>query len=152
MEECDKFIKVKRESRHLKTLECQKSKFERLCQKNTGGHSNIKHGGHGYSNISTPNMPSDLSIHSSTPDLRPNISTWVKNISRTPHTEAQEQLLAHGPNFAVVPRQLPIREYVAAVEKVCQQLKQGAEELRGEIKDCVKQCTNPQIQYLKRRG
>ena len=34
MEECTQFIKKKRESRHFKTLERQKSKFERLCQKN----------------------------------------------------------------------------------------------------------------------
>ena len=33
MEECTQFIKGKRESRHLKTLERQKSKFDRLCQK-----------------------------------------------------------------------------------------------------------------------
>ena len=33
MEECNTFIKVKREARHLKTLERQRDKFERLCQK-----------------------------------------------------------------------------------------------------------------------
>ena len=55
-ENVKEFINIKRESRHLKTLECQKSKFERLCKKkkkNTGGCSNIKHGGNecGCSNI-----------------------------------------------------------------------------------------------------
>ena len=49
MEECTGFIKEKRESRHFKTLEQQKLKFERLCQKNRkkeGGHSNTQHGDH----------------------------------------------------------------------------------------------------------
>ena len=47
MEECIGFIKRKRESRHLKTFQCQKLKLERLCHKNRkikGGHSNTQHG------------------------------------------------------------------------------------------------------------
>ena len=85
-----------------------------------------------------------------TPDLKPIINTWVRNISRTPLTEAQEQLLAHGPNFVVVFRQLPIREYVAAVEKVCQQLKQGeVEELRGESKTVLKNTQPPKSNTSK---
>ena len=149
MEECDKSIKVKRKYRHLKTLECQKSKFERLCQKNTGGCLNIKHG---HSNILTPSVPSDLSIHSSTLDLGPNINTWVRHISKTPLIEAQEQLLVHGPNLAAVPRKMPIREYVAAVENICQQLKEGkAEKLRGEIKTVLRNTQPPnQIPQKKR--
>ena len=50
---------------------------------------------------------------------------WVINISSTPLTEAQEKLLAHMPNYAVVPRCPPIAQYVAAVEQTCQKLKQG---------------------------
>ena len=49
MEECNSFIKAKRESRCLKTSEFQKLKFETLCQKykkTEGGHSNIQHGNH----------------------------------------------------------------------------------------------------------
>ena len=44
MEECENFIKTKREAKHQKTLEQQRNKFERLCHKNKnteGGHSNI---------------------------------------------------------------------------------------------------------------
>ena len=63
----------------------------------------------------------------------------MRNISSTPLTETQEQLLAHRPNFAVVPRCLPIGEYIATVEQVCKQLKQGeVEELRGEVKAILK--------------
>ena len=48
MEECEKFINMTRESRHKKTLEWQRLKFERLCQKNIqkGGHSNIHQDDH----------------------------------------------------------------------------------------------------------
>ena len=49
MEECEGFIKAKREFKHVKTLECQKVKFERLCQKYKkieGDCSNIQHGDH----------------------------------------------------------------------------------------------------------
>ena len=44
MEECERFIKDKRETRHLKTLDCQVSKFERLCHKKTGGCIQNQHG------------------------------------------------------------------------------------------------------------
>ena len=51
-------------------------------------------------------------------------------MSNTPLTEAQEQLLAHGPNFTISPQCLPIEEYLAAVEQTCLRLAQGeAEEL-----------------------
>ena len=49
MEECREFIKIKREARHLNTLDRQKNKLERLCQKNRSAesdHSNIQHGDH----------------------------------------------------------------------------------------------------------
>ena len=53
----------------------------------------------------------------------------------TPLTEAQQHLLSHGPNFVITPRDPPTLEYIAATEKVCNQLTQGkVEELRGEVK------------------
>ena len=54
-------------------------------------------------------------------------------------TEAEERLLAHGLNFAIVLRELPVLEYIPANERTCSQLQQGkAEELRGEIKAILK--------------
>ena len=56
-----------------------------------------------------------------------------------------------GPNFAIVPKEPPVIEYVAAIEKACQQLKQGeAEELRGEIKSIIKKIHPPDLTLLKR--
>ena len=71
-------------------------------------------------------------------------NTWVKNLSSTPLTQAQNRALAHGPNFAVVPRSPPVGEYIMVIEHACNQLRQGkAEELRGEIKSVVKKIQAP---------
>ena len=68
---------------------------------------------------------------------------WVRNLSKTPLTEAQECLLAHGPNFVLVPREPQTCEFIVAREKACQYLMQGkAEELRGEIKSLLKKNHN----------
>ena len=57
---------------------------------------------------------------------------WVKNLSRRLLTKAQENILSHGPNYAIVTREPPIGEYVAQIERVCQSLTQGeGEELRA---------------------
>ena len=47
MEECREFIKIRRERRHLSTLERHLSKFKRLCHDKTGGCSSLHHGIHG---------------------------------------------------------------------------------------------------------
>ena len=46
MEDCSSYRKYRREGRHQKTLERQVSKYNRLCHRNTGGHSNPQHGNH----------------------------------------------------------------------------------------------------------
>ena len=51
--------------------------------------------------------------------------------------------MAHGPNFAMVPRSPPNTEYLATKEYACSRLKQGkAEELR-EVKTIIKKTYNP---------
>ena len=65
-------------------------------------------------------------------------------------TEAEERLLAHRPNFAVVPRELPILEYITAIESTCTQLQQGkVEELRGEIKALLKKISTSRPNITK---
>ena len=76
---------------------------------------------------------------------------WVRNLSKTPLTNVQEKVLATGPNFAIVPKVPPVIEYVVAIEKACQQLKQGeAEELRGEIKSIIKKIHPPNLTSQKK--
>ena len=69
---------------------------------------------------------------------------WVKNLSASTLTKDQIKALAHGPNYAIVPRSPPVGEYITAIENVCNQLQQGkVEELRGEIKSVLKNICTP---------
>ena len=71
-------------------------------------------------------------------------SRWVVNMSKKPFMEAQENLLSHGPNFAITPRCPPIGQYVAAVEQTGQNMAQGeAEQLRAEVKAVLKKIQPP---------
>ena len=58
-------------------------------------------------------------------DLNTQPNKWVINISSKPLTKAQDELLTHEPNYAVVPRNSLITEYVAVVEHACMKLKLG---------------------------
>ena len=74
------------------------------------------------------------------------------NISSKPLTVAQESLLAHGPNYAVVLRGPPIVECVTAVEQVCQKLTPGeAEELRVKVKAILKKMPPPKHNLTESR-
>ena len=139
MEECTQFIKEKRESRHLKTLVRQKSKFDRLCQKSRkreGGCSNMQDGDHDHTCIDSNSeeksetMQTDLVTTTGENASNNNSSNniWVRNISSTPLTKAQEKILSRGPNFMIVPKSPPVGKYIASIENVCSQLRQGEAE------------------------
>ena len=53
MEKCSDFIEIKRERRHLSTLDSHLSKFKKLCHDYTGGHSSPLHGIHGENGCTT---------------------------------------------------------------------------------------------------
>ena len=60
------------------------------------------------------------------------------------------RLLSHGPNYAVVPKNPPTMEYIAAIEKACTSLLPGkAEELRGEVKANIKKMQPPRQNLTK---
>ena len=92
------------------------SKFERLYHKNTGGHSNVQHGAQHDQDCSKANtMENGGNTRFISSDSGQDISPgqgrdsdigniWVRNLSKTPLTKAQEQVLAHSPNFAIVQR------------------------------------------------
>ena len=116
-------------------------KLEALCQKNNsdrGGHSNNRHSGRGdqphynnqNQNINIPNGQSR--------------NKWVINISDKPLSTDEERLLAHGPNFAIVPKDPPIVQYVAAIKHACTKLEEGkAEELRVQVKVAIQRIQKP---------
>ena len=140
MDKCTEFIEVGREHQHLKTLERQKIKFERLLDKEKvreGDHITL-HGGHdGYhSDLTNQN---NMTKHSNRRE-----NTWVNSLSSTPLTQDEKKLLSNGPNYTIVPRIPPIGEYITAIENVCNQLEQGkVEELRGEVKKVLKKVHPP---------
>ena len=121
MHDCYDFIKIRRERRHLKTLERQLSKFYRLCQKNTTGCSRSQHGEHGrhgciWSKNNRDHNRNTNHNHNIREEVEANSEeekddremigkNWVRNISKTPLTKAQENLLALRPNYVIVPKE-----------------------------------------------
>ena len=120
-----------------------------MCHDYTGGHSSPLHGIHGENGCTTctataTDIPTaetatvDHQIEHQKTNTNTISDNWVRNLSKSPLTEAQECLLGHGQNFVLVPKELPACEYIAATEKACQNLIEGkAEELRGEIKQLL---------------
>ena len=147
MDRCIEFIEVGREQQHLKTLERQNQKYDRLLAREKvreGDHTTTLHGGHdGYH--------SDLTKQNNITETRNRRdNNWVKNLSSTPLTKEEEKILSNSPNYAIVPRVPPIGEYVTTIEQVCNQLEQGkAEELRGEVKKALKNVHPPRPNLSK---
>ena len=152
MEECAKLINLRRKAYYIKVKKRQILKFNRLCHKNRGGCPNIKHGRHGRQDITDSNIPS---INTVTQDETKEVSQdmnkrCVVYLPNQPLTEAQTNLLAHGPNFAVTSKSPPTIEYVTAIEEICQKLEQGeAEEFRGEVKAILKNTHPPKQNITK---
>ena len=75
---------------------------------------------------------------------------WVHNLSKTPLTEVQGKVLAHGLNFVIAAKEPPGSEYISQMERVCQQLEQEkVEELRGKIKQIFKKIQPPKPNITK---
>ena len=142
--------KLDRESMEECTLDRQRNKLERLCQKNRSaksGCSNIQHGDH--SNNVNSYTWQRIDTASPSQGQRSDIK-WVRNISSNPLTEAQMKLLSHGPNYAMVPKNPPIMEYIATIEKACTSLQPGkVEELGGEVKANIKKMQPPKYNLTK---
>ena len=115
LEEIDK----RREIRHNRLMERQIIKFNKLSKswedQIQGGYS--KH-----------------QIDCSKEQGPEKVKKWVINLSSVPLTKDQEDLLAHGPNFVITPKEPPLGEYITNIEKVCQSLDANSvEELRSEV-------------------
>ena len=151
--ECCEFIKV-RECRHKTTLERHLRKFHQLFQQTRGVHSKNQQ----YHTCMAPTTAltpeASTSPITSSPSVETTATTvqsnkWVKNLSEVPLTEAQVSLLAHGTNFAIAPRNLPL-EYITAVEQACLNLEpHNAEELRAEIRRALRHVNNPRRNITK---
>ena len=111
----------------------------------------VKTGDNSHSNSAFNQWDSHSNFGNNTKDIRApstmlTSSTWVKNLSSTPITEAQECLLAHGPNFAIVPKCPFNGEYIMVVEHACSKLShRESEKLRVEVKNVLKKVQLPKI-------
>ena len=113
MEECQELIKMIIEARHNKTMSWNtKEPSMKNCQGKTGGSSNSNCG------CSKP-VEQGVGTISTTTNTR---SSWVKNLSSTTLKEAQEHLLAHGPNFAIASQCPTNGDYIALVEQAYSRL------------------------------
>ena len=124
--ECLVFIDKIKLVRYLKTFSRHINMFNRLQQKHHGGicsrqNYHVQQARPPSNNYSNSNRDFCLNRNSYNNNINMVDITkkWVVNMSNSPPTEAQTSLLARRPDFEVVPRHSPKREYVAAVEEVC---------------------------------
>ena len=139
----EEHINIVKAYRHLKVMEQQKMKFDRLCQRYqdsenccpTQDHnSNNKHG--------HPNQDPKLTETAQ--------RKYVINLSSTSLTPTQRMLSACGPHFAVAPWRPPYGDYITAIKLVCQnQNSTEAEELRADIYRVLRQPHHPKPNLSK---
>ena len=146
MKEYEIFIEKRREARHFKTMSRQKRKLEAFCHKSSsdrGGHSNIIHSSRGdcsHQNNQN-NIQSGTQIKINT---KRDTEKWVINISDKPLSNDEEKLLAYGPNFAIVPKNPPIVQYVAAMEQACTKLEEDkVEEFKVQVEAAIQKIQKP---------
>ena len=126
MKQSTEFIKDHRESRHKTVMERQIKKYNKLWAQKYESSSNSTYSSNGTGGYS--NQDKIGAKH------------WVVNLSHQPLSQAQEAVLAHGPNFAVTPKTPLQRIHVTAVEVACQSLKPSeADEFRADIARILKQ-------------
>ena len=116
---CQEEVLKRKEQRHQRVMKRQMSKFDRLVygrkKQEQGGCSNKD-------DCTDQGQP----LH--------NAKKWVINLSSIALTKEQENLLSHGPNFAISPKKPPLGDYILNIEKACQSLDTNtAEELRSEV-------------------
>ena len=167
--ECISSIEKSKEARHLRTMTRQKENMKILINKKQGeGKKGSKRGGHSNNRQSSMYMHSSRYMYSGSdtsghPNQVLGLNTdkesqefkegeeqerdrkkWVINISSKPLSQDQEKLLATGPNFAVVPKDPPITQYVVAVENACTKLEEGkAEEFRVQVNLAIQKIKHP---------
>ena len=133
---CKEEVLKKKELRHQKVLKRQISKFERLIQ----GQKKQDQGGH-----------SNKDDHTDQGQPIDNVKKkWVVNLSSIPLTKEQENLLSHGPNFAISPKKPLLEDYILNIEKACQSLDTNmAEELRSEAYRLLRKPHHPKPNLKK---
>ena len=134
MKECHEFINYTRERRHYKTMERQKKILKDYGRRKQAATQTFRMAGMvKFNQMAQQLAPMKiLKQHQQQIQWATTVTVqnnnrvkWVHNLSKTPLTEAQEKVLAHGPNFVIVAKEPPVSKYISQIERACQQLKQG---------------------------
>ena len=162
---CSKFIKKVSEERFIKVKERQVRKLNSLVNKtvnrNNGYSGTDSIIGRNHNNRSGPNnQAQSVTNNNQAGNINNNNSNsknnkWVINLSKTSLTKAQESLLAKGPNFALVPSNIPSTDYNTVVESMCSKLKeQEVQELRADVNSLLRRAwiAKPNLTKQERKG
>ena len=106
---CLEEINKRKELRHIRVMKRQIKKLEKLVKNS----EDQKQGGHS-KHLGDCTNKKDNNNKENGPDQ---VKKWVINLSSVPLTKDQEDLLAHGPNFAIIPKKPPLGEYITSIEK-----------------------------------
>ena len=115
MEECEMFIKTRKEARHFNPWTGKRESLNHCARKivlkrvaaqtaRQSGNTVKLVPGRGGPSKQNSNIIADHSDVQCRAGTQGTTNKWVINISDKPLTGAEEKLLAHGPNFVVVPR------------------------------------------------
>ena len=122
LERCDSFIEKVREERFNWVKQRQVRKSQSLFNRNSQDYSYSNNRDLVDNRTSTRDnaVRSDLRNQSNNNNNQLEVGTynskWVINLSKTKLTQAQESLLAKGPNFAISPVNIPNVDYITAIE------------------------------------
>ena len=78
---------------------------------------------------------------------------WVINLSKVELTQAQKSLLSKGPNYAILPNNIPNLDYITAIETLCYKLKEEeVAELRADINGILRKGKPPSLISTRKKG
>ena len=153
-EKCGNFIHNVREERFNRVKQRQVSKFHILYSKNIHGQSNNRSRIDNRPNQGVNMDRSGFSNHgrdsNNQSEAALDNSKWEINLSKSRLIEAQESVLAKGPNYALTPIHIPNVEYITAIELVCPKLKEEeAMELRADVNSLLRKAKVPKTNLTK---
>ena len=145
---CIEFIDKIREARFIKVKNRQLNKFNRLVNKGREKASTHSSNNRSSNNNSNSNQVQGLDTSTSCNNNQSHTleanDKWVVNLSKIPLIQAQQSVLAKGPNFAIAPNKPLSVDYITAIQSVCHTFTdQDAEELRADINTLLRRVQAP---------
>ena len=123
LDRCVSFIEKVRQDKFNKVKDRQVRKFDILSNKNKPNQVS-NHSSNNNNNRPTQGGNAASVDNNNQLASEEDINKWVINLSKTELTPAQKSLLAKGPNFAILPNNIPNLEYITSIESMCPKLKE----------------------------